>query len=460
MSTGTFQRLIAIFEEAFTGLGVDVSQKKLENLAITVHRAMTSHGRHFHTLEHVFTFINPKNPVQTLAALYHDIVYYQVDLGFTPDIWNILRTYIQFRDNEMYIIDRLPTNERLVSLTLKVFDFQLGQRLCTKDDLNEFLSALVMNCELAELVTEKDLLRMTVCIEATIPFRGCSAEGESHFDIMERRLRKLSNEYNIPFIEKEIEDAIKLAVIFANKDIENFGEAEPAHFIDNTWKLLPEMNVALRARDAYSIQEYRQALQRMEAFLLKLNPDNVFNFYRGVPPESDYRRMSQRARQNVLVACEYLKIKLLGLGILDALAKVTGGDAPLSLFIGDLPQNHNGNGTKRLEHFLPDLQLPTWIDTNSELYQLLYSSLDNNSGFDTRYAGLSLFLYKSLFPDTLNRFRSLADEMFAGRLSAADFLKRMNCPTVIAIARACAEMVPTRRKKLLQYADQLHCQAT
>jgi hypothetical protein len=459
MHTGTFQRLIAILEEAFSRLQVQVSPKKVEDLAITVHRAMTSHGRHFHTMEHVFMFVNPANPIQTLAGLYHDVVYYQVDLGFSPDIWNIIRSFIEFRDDEMHVMTCHNSADARLCMTLEVFGFLPGKQLSNMGDLNEFLSALVMNCELAGILSEKDLLRLTVCIEATIPFRGGVDARGGHFETMHTRLAHISTQRGIPFTEAEIEETMKLAVMFANKDIENFGEADPIYFIDNTWKLLPEMNIALRARDVYSIREYRQALQKMEVFLFSLDPDSVFNRYRDTPPEAEFLQMVTHARQNIRVACEYLQIKLLGLAILDALAQVTGGDAPLSLFVGDLPQKDSGNGVKRLEHFLPKLSPPVWIDPEAELYRLLYVRLDTDSQFDTRYAALSLYLYNSLATDTLATYHTSANEMFAEKISADVFLTQINCPTLIVIARACAEMVPTRRIKLLQYANSLSCNA-
>jgi len=74
---------------------------------------------------------------------------------------------------------------------------------------------------------EKELLKITTCIEATIPFRS----------------------------QAEIEDIVRLAVVLANKDIENFSVLDAGLFLDNTWKLLPETNMSLRFKAAYSIKE-------------------------------------------------------------------------------------------------------------------------------------------------------------------------------------------------------------
>ena len=97
MQVGTVQKLISIFNQSFRDLGVTVSLEKLEDLSVTIHRAMTVQARHFHTLEHVFNFIDPNNAIVSLAALYHDIVYYQVDMGFSPHIWELISPYIRKR---------------------------------------------------------------------------------------------------------------------------------------------------------------------------------------------------------------------------------------------------------------------------------------------------------------------------------------------------------------------------
>lgn len=59
-----------------------------------VYRAMAAQTRNFHTLEHVFALANPTDPIQSLAALFHDLVYHQVDLGFSVGIQELITPYI------------------------------------------------------------------------------------------------------------------------------------------------------------------------------------------------------------------------------------------------------------------------------------------------------------------------------------------------------------------------------
>src|SRR5512138_3496584 len=129
MQFGTVQKLISIFNQSFHELGVSVSLEKLEDLSVTIHRAMTVQTRHFHTLEHVFTFVDQNNAIRTLAALYHDIVYFQVDMGFSPSIWELISPYIRQENGEFYVAENVLPEDRIVLITLDVFDLRPGQKL-------------------------------------------------------------------------------------------------------------------------------------------------------------------------------------------------------------------------------------------------------------------------------------------------------------------------------------------
>lgn len=451
MQVGAVQKIISVLSLAFQGLGVTVSLEKLEELAVTIHRAMTVQARHFHTLEHVFTFVDTEDPIRTLASLYHDIVYFQVDMGFLPQIWEQISPYVVQIHNDFFVTMTLPPGDRLTALTLEVFDLQPGQRLSSVAALNEFMSALVMNKELAGLLPEKDLLRMTVCIEATIPFRKRNAQGETPFDLMEKRLMAIVEKHDIPLEKEDVIETIKTAVIFANKDIENFAESDPGRFLDNTWKLLPETNAALRLPDVYSIGTYRQALQKMESFFQSLDPDTIFNQYRGLPADQEYQQMMRSARNNIEIAREYLKIKILSMVILEALAIATGGDAPVSLFMGDVPRE--GVSIKRLEYFLPEIDFPDWLDQASVIYRLLESGRAGQTSFDMKNSPLSLFIYKSMSPGQVREALEKAREMYEGRLSADEFLMGLDKKVVGPIAQASSVMVYTRRQALMRYAS-------
>jgi hypothetical protein len=452
MQYGTVQKLISIFNQSFHQLGANVSLEKLEALSVTIHRAMTVQTRHFHTLEHVFNFVDPNNAIVSLAAMYHDIVYYQVDMGFSPQIMELISPYIRQEHETFFVKENIPVSDRMFYISLELFDLRPGQNLSASLRMNEFLSALVMYKELDGLVSEKDLVLMNLCIEATIPFRAVTPDGKNHFDEMEIRLANVIQRYHLDINQDGLDAGIKMAVAFANKDIENFAETEPGRFLENTWNLLPETNFALRFPDVYSISAYRQAMQKMEKFFDNLNVNTVFSRYHGVPSEDEYAEMVRLAQKNIQIAREYLRIKILVITILEALAQATGGDAPLSLFMGDIPRE--GVSIKRIEYYLPELEDPDWADRNSTLYQLFESGRPSEASFDMKNSPLALFVYKALTPEKIAQSMKLAHAFYAGEMAPEDYLKAIDPLVVQPIARACSIMVFTRRQALLAFAGE------
>lgn len=452
MQIDELKRLADIYTQAFGRLGVSCTQRRARKLAQNIQLAMSAHGRNYHNLDHVFSFVDPNDPICTLAAMYHDVVYYQVDQGFTPEILAIIIPYIYELEGEFYISKNILEKDRLIWMTLDVFNLKAGQKLSSVDALNEFLSALVLVRELGDIVEAKYLLQMIVCIEATIPFRGRDKSGLTPFEVMAKRLRKITKKYcSVPLKSHDIEKTIKTAVVFSNKDIGNFSESDPARFLDNTWKLLPETNAALRDRDAYSIRAYRIALQKMWGFMMFVKPELVFNQYHGIPSEVEFQEMLDRAAVNIFIAREYLRVRLVAIAILEALAQVSGGDTPLSIFMGDL-SDQAGN-SPRIEDFLPELPTPPWVDQAPVIRDLLEVGRASESNFDTRNSRLSLFVFKSLTPEAMEKSLEISQDYFKGNIKPEEYLEKMDRPTVSAIARASASMVLLRRDKLIKYGS-------
>lgn len=448
MHESTLHRLIVMFRHAFEQLNTPVSVKTLEDLAVLIHKAMTVQARNYHNLEHVLALVDPENPIQTLAALFHDIVYYQVDQGFLPEIQSAIAPYIQQQEKAFSLVRGQPAEDRLFALALQAFDMPLGELITPADGLNEFLSAVVMNLKLGEYVSEKALLQMDLCIEATIPFRGSNAAGQTHFEVLAERLQKICQEWTIPMQPTEAREAICMAVKMANTDVESFGDSDPGCFLQKTWRLLPEVNVPLRMRNVYTIREYREALQRTASFFQVVDPDNIFHHYDGVPSPADFKQMTMRARHNIAVGQVYLRLKLLSQAILEALAEESGGDAPLSLFMGDLPVTPQAD---RLENYLPPVERAAWVDQDPIIYGLLSQGRQETPDFDLDVSPLTLFVYLSLPPEKTDQAVRWAQAMFDGQLSHVDFLRRLDANVVKPIARASARMVFTRSEKLLAY---------
>jgi len=451
MGAGTIQKTITLFEAALRGLGSDIPLSQLEMLGIMVHEAMTVQTRSFHTPEHIFELSDASNPIQALAALFHDVVYYEVDQGFTLQVQAVLSPYFEGIDGQIQLATDIDPCDLYYHLTLDVFGFYPGQRLLPARGQNEFLSALLMNEKLKGIVRLRELAEITACIEATIPFRGRSASGESPAEVLERRLRNINLVYGLGMTETEIQAAVAQAVVFSNKDVETFSVEDTGRFLDNTWKLLPESNPSLRLHGIYAISSYRLALQKMETFLNQLDPDTIFNRYLGQPPLGQYERMRALAHRNVHTGRQYLGLKLLAIGVLEALAIVSGGDAPVALFMGTLGGTDDG---RRLDDFLPDVSAVPSVDEMSTLFGLLAFGRASSSSFDMQNSPLSLFLFKLLGWDQAQVLLGEAKAMFAGEIDALESLARMPTGMVVSVANACAAMANTRSAALRSYANE------
>ena len=449
MEIGTIQKTIKLFRETLEGLHTNIELLRLEGLAIMVHKAMTVQARYFHTPEHIFSLSDASSPIQALAALYHDIVYYQVDDGFIPEIQRLITPYLQEDQGELLLTTHMDPADTAFVRTLEVFDFAPGQRLPSLKGQNEFLSALTLNKSLEGIVSARDLLKATVCIEATIPFRGINAQGEGPAEVLERRLTAINARHNYGMPAEEITQTIELAVALSNRDVASFAEEDTALFLNGTWLLLPESNPSLRLKGIYTIRSYRQAMQKMAGFLNLLDPDVIFYRYHDMPPMETYTEMVRLAHQNVNTAREYLGIKLLTAAILEALAELSGGDAPMALFMGDIDTTDKEYA--RIEDFLPLPQPPCLEDDNSPIFRLLAYGRGSTSSFDMSNSPLSLFIYRHLGMEDSRRLLELAESMFHGQLNPEAFLDQLPTSVIVPVVTACAVMATTRSSALRRY---------
>jgi hypothetical protein len=437
--------LIAVLDEAFARLGAVVDAQASERIAVMVHRVMSFQSRQFHTLDHVFGFLEGADPETVLAAVFHDLVYYQVDDGLPPELETLIAARIG-REGEDLRLGSLDEPDSAFSDCLSVFGYSAGQRLAPTAGLNELLSALVMAETLGPLVSRRVILEVAVAIEATIPFRGPDDEGRGVGEVLYARLASLPSGPFGGMKKDEVRASIERAIAFSNRDVKDFAMTDPGQFLSNTWKLLPESNASLRRRGAYSIREYRIALQKMLGFFKSLDPGKIFHQFGGKPGEEELAVMEGRARKNLECASQYLEAKLLAVGLLEALAIESGGDAPMALFMGDLPPE--GSTASSLVDHLPPAVRPAWLDESSAVYLLLRDGRLDDSSFDLKNSPLALYLYRRLEPEALQeRIRAL-EAFFAGKLGARPLLSGFGSDLLADIVEGGAAMVPGRAAAL------------
>lgn len=151
-------------------------------------------------------------------------------------------------------------------------------------------------------------------------------------------MQSANDSFSVGLSDDDLVRATKRAVDMANRDVGNFSYEDPAHFLSNTWNLLPESNITLRHTSVFRISNFTVALKKMEGFFSFLDPGVIYISFRGAPSDEKLAAMTDRARINLGVALKYMRCKLLSISVLAALAELTGGDAPVAMFLGDLPE--------------------------------------------------------------------------------------------------------------------------
>ncbi|HTX73164.1 MAG TPA: hypothetical protein VMC79_10090 [Rectinemataceae bacterium] len=445
MAQGMIQKLIATLIDIAEGMGLHCEPQDMERMAVLVHRVMSYQARQFHTLEHVFGFLDGADEITALAAIFHDLIYYQVDDGLPEEVGSLLGPYIEFRENGLALRSAVPAADLPYHVCRIVFGFDEGEDLRLFGGLNEFLSALVMAILLKRHVSPTDTASVAVCIESSIPFRddaGQDAIGMA----LETRLKRLAEAGLIDASAEDIVTMVRRATAFGNTDVRDFSLEDPGRFLANTWKLLPESNASLRSKGTFSIREYRVALEKMQAFLGSLKPSAIYHAYRGRPSAEEMSRLGAAAHRNLGFAQTYMRAKLLAVGLVEATAELTGGDAPMALFMGDVP--HDGSEYAGLMEFLPDPPAPPWLDTGNPVYRLLRDGRLDESSFDLKNSPLALHLYHRLQPAQWGAQSRAAQSYFEGTMKAADFLRGFDPGFLADFLRALATMLPTRKSAL------------
>lgn len=445
MSQGLLHKLIDILVKVCSSLGAVIPCCDLERIGVIIHRIMSYQSRQFHTLEHVFGFMEQSDALASLAAIFHDLVYIQVDEGLPPDTETIIGPFVEWNGTD-FLFRPCAAEDRDYRFCCALFGKDPQDAGPMKQGLNEFLSAFLMYKLIGNLVPADKLCAAAVCIEASIPFRAPDAEGRSSMERLELRLQAMSADYPESVHKDDIPELLHRAVQFSNLDVRDFKLEDPGAFLSNTWKLLPETNYALRHRGIYSIGEYRKALYSMMLFFRSLNPEYVFHSYQNVPDKQTMQVYTEKVRKNLKHSIHYLKAKLLAVGIIHAFAELSGGDAPIALFLGDISQD--GSGGDELVDFLSHPDFPDWLDPQHPLIRLLRDGRLEESSFDIKNSPLALYLYLSLLPEQWSRLEKTAESYCNKEISAAELLAALPETMRLEFLHALIRMVPTRKEKL------------
>ena len=419
-------------------VGSPATTGEIERWGFSIHAALSASGREFHNHDHVIDLVTGSEPLEVIAALYHDAVYIQVDLGPPRSMRDELTSVLAQCADGWRV---LPSAAAPVTGdVLHVFGRRVGDVVAPTTGLNELSSALVASIQLEQALSREQRLVIAACIEQTIPFRVDPVPA------LHGRLGELG------LSGAALDAAIRSAVRVGNRDVENFADNDAARFLDNTWKLLPESNPALHSPMVYTVRDYRIALLKMENFLAWLPAERVFHSWDDEPRPEVHARRVARAAGNIELAVRYLRAKLYSIGLVEAIAELTGGDVPVDYFMGGVKSARRPE-MKTIEQFLPTL--PDAGDLDPPLHRLLAEGRASESSFDTGPSPLGAFLHAAAGDRAMMEGVDAARRWWAGAGDAAAFLAGQPRRLVAAIARAAANIVDTRRDRLFALAERL-----
>ena len=404
-------RLVLQLETCLHALGArNVTMPRLEIMAILVHDSMSASSRNYHSVQHVFDISRDlRDSIAIMAAIFHDCIYYHVDGRLTDIQCKILEGVFQTDEsgNQQVIAHQFnATNMKemeqvkdpLLLMVEMIFGLLPSQKLTPQLGLNEFLSAVIAVRELQEHLPMPVLAQIACCIEATIPFRP-HIDGIGPMDRLYTNMKRTRTVFELDLTDDQLVESVQRACILSNEDVGNLGSKDRHWFLDNTWSLLPETNESLRQQYLYTAKEFHHAVFKMNGFFGFLKPDVVFISFRGIPSEEKMTQKNEACAENLEIGKKYVGAKLLAVSVLAAFAELTGGDAPMSLFMGDLPSRHHVS--TKLEDCLPDPPAAALLKCDSVVYEILLLGRRAETSFDIRQSPLAAYLYGCMGDEAL-----------------------------------------------------------
>ena len=134
-----------------------------------------------------------------------------------------------------------------------------------------------------------------------------------------------------------------------------------------------------RNTTGFRISDFSLALKKMTEFFQFLDPAVIYLSFRDPENEHLIARKTELARTNIEVAIRYMYCERLSIAVVAAIAELSGGDAPLSLSLGDLQERHHLS-TSIEDHMEPldDVLVAGGIESRLGLWNGLSSLLQHN----------------------------------------------------------------------------------
>lgn len=454
-------KLVIKMKDCLEELGAkDVDFPALERMSVLIYESMSISSRNYHSVQHVFDIsASMTDPIPILSALFHDCIYFHVDKNLTKAQSDLLQgTHtVDEKGNLQFSASSDNDEDEVLKMVECIFSYSAGQEI--KKGLNEFLSAVIAVRCLQSFLPMDQLAHIACCIEATIPFRPNHAEsGLPPMEHLHQNLVKANSRFELKMEEEDVVKAIQRAVEVANNDVQNFASTDVYDFLDGTWSLLPELNENLRTHFCITAMDMQKALNGMhEFFQFYLKPDNVFDEFRGIPSKKELDWKLELCTRNVTIAKKYIGAKLFAMSVVAAFAGLTGGDAPISLFLGDLPSNNNEFGPT-FSDFLPPATMEQLQKCDQVVYHILKNGRKTESEFDTKQSPLAAYLMSSLGDERLTELLGSQKLIPLKEETALLILKFLPRDILEVVAEALKQIALSRSSKIQQVMDMLYPQ--
>lgn len=443
-------------EAAFKECGTSQDRIIYESLSVFINQVYGTRNRSFHDIFHAIEVGQGCNGIGKLAALFHDVVYIQVDRSRTEGLRKCFGIFDPKEKLELTIpseevLNKTPFAQSICAL----FEVLPGETLRPLTGLNEFLSTWVMIQKLHSFFPAKTILSIACCIEATIPFRTKTLDDLTIPQWSEIKLINASALENTLFQEDEIRAVVSESVRVSNNDVAGFGMEEPDVFIYNSWALLYEGNPSLQ-NSFYTLSSYKEALLKLQFFLESMSPRKIFRSYEPYISFHSIEKWIEGAGKNLRISREYVKAKILDTVLLQGFTELTGGDCPLELLTGPKPKNRESK-TARIETFLNwEFTLSKDFRNKDEfVLRLLSEGRAFRSRFDLKTSLFAAYLYQRLSQEEFYYLFETAEEYLKKEISAEEFLSTFPSDLIQNVGQTLSKLAWTREQSLLEVTERL-----
>src|SRR5437868_3939840 len=132
---------------ALRDLGSSAETNEIEQWGFSIHAALSAAGREFHNHDHVIEIAREGDPLEVIAALYHDAVYIQVDQGPPRSMRGEMDLALVQAEGGWRILASAG-EDPVTADVLAVFGRRVGDLVSSTSGLNELASALVAGIQL------------------------------------------------------------------------------------------------------------------------------------------------------------------------------------------------------------------------------------------------------------------------------------------------------------------------